>query len=201
MHIRTKNKQSTNSKQTGVCNEIKNDSESGRKPTKNYIVAQIGPKRKFYNILIDSGAGASCISEKLVKRDGLRLLDLAKDDHRVLNSANNTKFKVLGKVITNFAVDNVDIAVVTFYVVESLSSSIILGYDMLRYVLNAKVDLPRDELRILDDSLVIPLTHATRQCSVAYLKAEKEIPPGTEMLVRFRVARHFKDDSKTVYVT
>ena len=175
---------------TEACNKVQTE----LRPTNNYIVAQIGPKRKLYNILVDTGAAVSCISIKLVKRDGLRLLDLANDDLRVLNTANNTKLKVLGKVTTIMCINNVNI-LVTFYVTDTLSSAIILGCDMLKYELMANIDLARDELTLFDGVMSVPLTQSMRQCSVAYLKQDRIIPPLTEVMVKFRVPRKFKTET------
>ena len=99
------------------------------KSTRNFILAQVGKNRNFYNVLIDSGAGVSCVMKKVVERERLPLTSLTDRDCKFLNTANNEKMKVLGKTVVNIYVDQVEFAM-PCYVLEELAAAIIVGVDV-----------------------------------------------------------------------
>ena len=67
---------------TGIESEIRK-----RKPTRNYISVQMGEDQRLYNVLVDSGAGVSCVALKVVHSAKLPLLELDPSDDRILSMA------------------------------------------------------------------------------------------------------------------
>jgi hypothetical protein len=148
------------------------------KSMNNYVFTYVGPKHKGYNVLIDSGSTLSITTSKMVEREGLQLLPLQSLDTRTLRVANNEVLEVIGKVLLDVYIEDVQIFVMCF-VVNTLSTSILFGCDMFAQY-NAVIDFKRGEFSLLNGRLNLPLTHGMRANTVAYVKQEVTIPPRTE---------------------
>ena len=165
-----------------------------KSPIKNYIFAEVGPNRKPYNILVDSGACISITTEKVVEKERLQLLPLDPGEQNVINVANNAKLQISGKAWMDVFFDNVQISVLC-YVVPELVTSILFGCDMLSEF-DACINFAKQEVQLFNGQVSIPLTHKMRQNGVAYVKYAQTIPPRTERTITFRVSEGMKRGSK-----
>ena len=166
----------------------------GTPPVKNYILAEIGPNRKPYNILIDSGACISVTTKKVVEREKLQLLPLEPNEQGRIKSANNSTQQIIGKTWMEVSIGDVQISVLC-HVVPTLVTSILFGCDMLAEN-DACVDFVKQELHLFNGKLSVPMTHNMRQNGVAYLKYEQIIPARTEKTIAFRASERMKNSAK-----
>ena len=126
------------------------------------------------------------------------MFDLADADNRTLNTANNTRLWILGKTTVELHFEHVNIDI-DCYVVNTLSTSVLLGCDVLSEI-QANIDFVNNELTVLGGQITLPMVGRPRQKSVAYLTRDTIIPARTEKTVEFRLARGLRSSQDNMVV-
>ncbi len=153
-------------------------------PIKNYIVAFVNYQRT--QILIDTGASKSCVSEAFLKR-----IHAFRDVESVpstaptyLVAANGNELSVCGVVNLKLCIEGL---VITheFLVLKGLSHRIILGMTFLKQC-EADVNIAKTHLSLYDDLVVTPLVTYCDELNILRLVTTVKLSPFTEAIVPVR---------------
>jgi len=138
--------------------------------------------------LIDTGAVASCISEKMARV--LKLKPQRSSDEIRLVSANQTPIESTGVVQVELSIQGLVIPF-TLYVLKSLAHNMILGNDFLRTT-GAIINCAEGSISLFEGLVITSLTTQYEQHNVLRLANNVSIPPQSEALINLIVPPRFR---------
>ena len=148
-------------------------------------VIRVKIQNRFTDVLLDTGAAFSVVSERFAKQRNFRIDPIGPNDVSCLMAANNQKIFTIGKTALNLIIGTECVKHV-FLVVGKLSSALICGLDFIQ----GKIDLQFSRRQVVvNGRTTVPLLPKDTYLGVARLKKKISLAPGSERVLVITLPR------------
>jgi len=141
--------------------------------------------------LVDTGAGTTCISKRMVDKLNLKTETLKTGKINQYFTASGTNLNAIGIAKIDF---NLNGLIIPFdaVVLLNLSESCIIGVDFLNAT-SAKLDYSTGTISFEDDLVALHVTPTLTKQDYIRVLADTVLQPNTESIIQVRVAKHFSN--------
>ena len=141
--------------------------------------------------LVDTGAGSSVISERLIRKLGMKIKPLDKNDLSVLSTADGNLIKVKGKVCLSIKLNGLTVPY-DFLVVPAITEDLILGIDFLSHT-KAEINCSDRTVTFFNDMVSVNILNG-RNTTVALITNDCVLPPRSETVVEVTLSHPWIGD-------
>jgi len=133
-------------------------------------------------VLVDTGAGSSCIDEQYVRNNKMKIDELTDGDDHAFTIADKSTIRVLGKAHIQLTIGN-EIFEHSFHVISNLSVDIILRDDFLE-INDAIIHRGERTFSLLNGMIQVPLCTRGKSQIIAFTPYEVTIPANSQQVLQ-----------------
>ena len=140
--------------------------------------------------MLDTGCGTSVVSERLIRKLGLKILPVDEGQATSLIAANGNVLPVIGKQLLTLKIGGMSIPY-EFLIVSKLTQDLILGIDFLTDT-KAVIYCSDNTVCFFYDMISVNMLHKCKQIA-AILSTDVKLEPRTETVVNVRLSAEIKN--------